>query len=43
MIGKLYIMESNYVWVVKGYHLWGLKYDPFHGGEIQRDRVAKIF
>jgi len=32
MASKLYITQANYVWAVKGYHIFGLKYDAFHGG-----------
>lgn len=42
MVSKLYITQANYIWVVKGYHIFGLKYDAFHGGEMILDKTIKI-
>jgi hypothetical protein len=42
MISRLYITEGNYIWAVKGYHVFGLKYDSFHGGEMVLDRSMKL-
>lgn len=38
----MFITDRNYIWVVKGFYLFGLKYDPFHGGEMVLDKTFKI-
>ena len=33
-VSKVYMGEDNTIWAIKGYYLYVLKYDPFHGGEM---------
>lgn len=42
LVRKLYITQANYIWAIKGYHIFGLKYDAFHGGEMVLDFTTKI-
>jgi hypothetical protein len=42
-VNKIYVGGNNIVWVVKGSHIFKLKYDPFNGGEMYYNNAAVKF